>query len=50
MQEYFNYVFSIGLENVMDLVKEAQKAGCNAMLYINGFYYEIKMGNEDNKQ
>lgn len=46
MQEYFDYCFSVKIENVMDLIKEAQRAGCNTMLYINGLYYEIKVGKE----
>ena len=36
------YDYTIELEKIQDVTKEAIKAGCSAYLILNGEYYEIK--------
>ena len=48
MQDYYDNDFSVSMEEVQQIIIEAFNNGFIPLLYINGFYYDIKIG--DNKQ
>ena len=44
MQDYFDYNFTVNINDVIKLIQSAADNGYPALLYINGMYYNIDLG------
>lgn len=50
MQDYYDYNFSVSIEDVKQVLIDTIKSGLKPLLYINGMYYDVIMGDNDNEK
>lgn len=46
MNDYIKYDHTINEKDLLETIRDAKKYGYNAFIYINGYYYDIKLNDE----